>query len=64
MNVKIRTTCAECGTPFQRVNLNKRDELYYCTADFQRLSPEEKLVNARKERELEIYKSMFDGTGV
>ena len=61
---KIKTTCAECGTPLQGINLNKRGELYYCAADFQRLSPQEKLVNERKERELDAYKSMFDGTGI
>lgn len=63
-NISIRTTCAECGTSLSGLNLNRRGNLFYCAADFQRLSPEEALQNHLLEVELEHYKLMFDGTGV
>jgi len=64
MQVAIKTTCAECGTPLWGANLNKRGDLYYCSADFERLSPEEKEVNAKKVRQYADYRKMFDGSGV
>ena len=62
--MKIKTTCAECGTPLWGNNLNKRGDLYYCSADFERLSPEEKAENAKKVREYDDYKKMFDSSGI
>ena len=59
----VRTTCAECGTHLWGVNLHRIGELYYCSADFQRLSPEEEYQNQLLEIELDNYKSLFDGTG-
>ena len=63
-DINIKTACAECGTPLWGVNLHRRGDLFYCSADFERLSPEESLANEQLERELDIYKSMFDGTGI
>lgn len=62
--MSIRTTCAECGTPLSGVNLNQIGKLFYCAADFERLSVQEKAENKRLARELREYKLMFDGTGV
>lgn len=59
----IETTCAECGTPLWGINLHKRGDLYYCTADFQRLSPEEKREQEKMVRQYADYRKMFDGTG-
>ena len=56
----IKTTCAECGTPLWGVRLHKRGTNYYCSADFERLSPEEDLENKKREKELEDYKKMFN----
>ena len=58
--VDVKAFCAECGTPLWGVRLNKRGEDYYCSADFERLSPEEKRANERREKELEDYKKMFN----
>lgn len=63
MQVAIKTKCAECGTPLWGINLNKRGGLYYCSADFERLSPEEKAENEKKVKQLTDYRKMFDGTG-
>jgi len=63
-DISIRTTCAECGTPLSGLNLNRRGDLFYCSADFQRLSPEEALENHLLEVELEHYKLMFDGSAI
>ena len=60
--IAIKAKCAECGTPLWGENLNKRGDLYYCPADFERLSPEEKAENAKKVREYDDYKKMFDGS--
>ena len=62
--MNIKTTCAECGTPLWGNNLNKRGELYYCPADFERLSPEEKRENEKKVKQYTDYKKLFDGTGI
>ncbi len=62
MEIAIKTTCAECGTPLWGVNLNKRGESYYCSADFERLSPEEDLVNQKTARDYEDYQKLFDGS--
>ena len=62
-DINIRAFCAECGTPLWGKHLHKRGDLYYCTADFQRLSPEEKIEVDRQRRNYEDYKKMFDGTG-
>jgi len=58
--MNIKTTCAECGTPLWGNNLNKRGELYYCPADFERLSPEEKRENEKKVKQYTDYKKMFN----
>jgi hypothetical protein len=63
-DISIKTTCAECGTPLWGINLNKRGTEYYCSADYQRLSPEEKLVNDRTAQDYENYQKMFDGTAI
>ncbi len=63
-DISIKTTCAECGTALNGINLNRRGDEFYCPADFERLSPEENIENRELERELDIYKSMFDGTGI
>lgn len=44
---KIKTECAECGTPLQGANLLKRGDKYYCPSDYERLSPSEKAENRR-----------------
>ena len=62
--IAIKAKCAECGTPLWGENLNKRGDLYYCPADFERLSPEEKAENAKKVREYDDYKKMFDSSGI
>ena len=62
-NFPVRTTCAECGTHLWGTMLHRIDELYYCSADFQRLSPEEEYQNTLLEIELDNHKSLFDGTG-
>ncbi len=63
-DIAIKTTCAECGTPLWGINLHRRGDLYYCSADFERLSPQEALVNDRREREFELHQEMFDGTAI
>ncbi len=63
-DISIRTICAECGTSLNGLRLHRRGDLFYCSADFERLSPQEDLVNEQTARELDIYKSLFDGTGV
>lgn len=60
----IKTECAECKTPLWGINLNKRGSLYYCSADFERLSIEEKLINRQKEKQLEDYQKLFDGSAI
>jgi hypothetical protein len=62
--MNIKTTCAECGTPLWGIGLHKRNDAYYCSADFERLSPEEDIENKKKEKQLDNYKELFDGTGI
>jgi len=62
--VNIKTTCAECGTPLWGENLHKRGDEYYCSADFERLSPEEDMVNKLTEKQYDDYQELFDGTGI
>ena len=64
MELAIKTTCAECGTPLWGMNLNKRGEDYFCSADFERLSPEETMANENRERQYEDYQKLFDGTAI
>jgi len=63
MNLSIKTSCAECGTPLWGVNLHRIGELYYCSADAERLSTTELRLNRLKAIELDNYKKMFDGSG-
>jgi hypothetical protein len=37
---------------------------YYCSADFERLSPEEKNANRARVRNYDDYKKIFDGTAI
>jgi hypothetical protein len=55
----VKANCAECGTPLWGVNLHKRGRSYYCSADFERLSPEEHEANKKNEKQLQDYKKMF-----
>jgi len=61
---KTKAVCAECGTPLNGVDLFKRGDSYYCSADFQRTSPQEKAEN-RKITEANNYFKRFlsDDTG-
>ena len=59
----IKTSCAECGTPLWGINLHRIGELYYCSADAERLSTTEARLNRLKEIELTEHKKMFDGSG-
>jgi len=60
----VKAICAECGTPLWGINLNKRGSDYYCSADFERLSPEEEMANDRRAKEYENYQKMFDGSAI
>ena len=60
--VAQKTFCAECGTPLWGSHLNQRGELFYCSADFERLSPEERAANDELARQLRHHKLMFDGS--
>lgn len=61
--VAQKAFCAECGTPLWGSHLNQRGELFYCSADFERLSPEELAANDELTRQLRHHKLMFDGSG-
>ena len=55
----IKAVCAECGTPLYGKNLHRRGDYYYCSADYERLSPEEKMKNDELKREVERYTKIF-----
>ena len=58
--ISIRTTCAECGTSLSGINLHQIGELYYCSADAERLSTTELRLNRLLDIELTEHKTMFD----
>ena len=57
---KIRTECAECGTPLNGTNLLKRGDKYYCQADYERLSPKEKIENKKTKDESEFIQKILE----
>ena len=59
----IRTVCFICGTPLNGKDLHIRNDKYYCSADFERTSPEEKLENKRRADNLIKNRKIYDGTG-
>jgi len=59
----IRTVCFICGTPLNGKDLHERNNKYYCSADFERTSPEEKLENKRQADNLIKNRKIYDGTG-
>jgi len=60
MNIKVK--CAECGMALWGDNLSKIGDLYYCRADYERLSTAERRKNERLVRDYDNYRIMFDGT--
>ncbi len=60
LNYPVQTTCAECGTSLSGINLHRIGELYYCSADAERLSTTELRLNRLKDIELTEHKTMFD----
>ena len=56
---KIKTECAVCKTPLNGENLLKRGNRYYCQADYDRTSPEEKQENKRMIKESEWLQNLL-----
>jgi len=56
---KISTECAECGTPLNGANLRRRGDKYYCAADYDRTSPEEKAINREMKKESEFWQELL-----
>lgn len=56
---KIKAECAECGTPLNGTDLLKRGNKYYCSADYQRTSIQEKNENKRIIKEQEFIKKLY-----
>ena len=55
----ISTVCFECGTPLYGKDLHKIGDEYYCSADAERLSPEEEIKNEEQKKEVEEYTKIF-----
>ena len=56
---KIKTVCAECGTPLNGEDLLKRGDNYYCPSDYQRTSSREKAVNRKLIKESNFIKRIL-----